>query len=100
MSDDITKPSKIEPYRSLIQDTISDWFSNDFKVIDDNMKEVYNGYLIYELRDEKSLRYLVEAVADDVKYDHYFKNYPSDLLNLSYEEGIREKVSRPRCRRI
>ena len=53
---------------------------------------VYNGYLIYELRDEKSLRYLVEAVADDVKYDHYFKNYPSDLLNLSYEEGIREKV--------
>ena len=53
---------------------------------------VYNGYLIYELRDEKSLRYLVEAVASDVKYSHYFKNYPSDLLNLSYEKGIREKI--------
>ena len=53
---------------------------------------VYNGYLIYELRDEKSLRYLVEAVANDVKYNHYFKNYPSDLLNLSYEKRIKEKV--------
>ena len=54
---------------------------------------VYNGYVIYKLEDEKSLRYLVEAYANEgVKYSHYFKFYPSDLLNLNYEEGLRNKV--------
>ena len=54
---------------------------------------VYNGYVIYKLESEKSLRYLVEAYANGgVKYSHYFKFYPSDLLNLSYENGLREKV--------
>ena len=54
---------------------------------------VYNGYVIYEDKDEKSLRYRVEAVANDgKKYIHYFKKYPEDLLNLSYEGNLREKI--------
>src|SRR3989344_3078168 len=54
---------------------------------------VYNGYVIYEDKDEKSLRYRVEAVANDgKKYIHYFKKYPEDLLNLSYENGLKEKI--------
>lgn len=53
---------------------------------------IYNDYIIYELKDEKSLRYLVEAHANNIKYSHYFKYYPTDLLNLSYENDAESKI--------
>lgn len=54
---------------------------------------IYNGYTIYELKDDKSLRYLVDAYANDgIKYSHYFKTYPEDLLNLDYEEGLKNSI--------
>ena len=54
---------------------------------------IYNGYVIYEDKDQNSLRYRVEAIANDgKKYIHYFKTYPTDLLNLTYESNLKEKI--------
>ena len=53
---------------------------------------VYNDFVIYEDKDEKSLRYRVEVYADNIKYIHNFKRYPSDLLELDYEIGLKEKI--------
>jgi hypothetical protein len=51
---------------------------------------IYNGYVIYEIRDDKSLRYNVEAYANDgMKYIHIFKYYPTDLLDLDYDKELR-----------
>lgn len=54
---------------------------------------IYNDYVIYEIKDDKSLRYLVDVYANGGnKYSHYFKVYPTDLLNIPYEEGIKNKI--------
>ncbi len=53
---------------------------------------VYNNYVIYENKDQNSLRYNVEVIADGKKYIHIFKKYPTDLLELNYEKNLREKI--------
>tara|TARA_Y100000034_G_scaffold56652_1_gene69304 strand:+ start:222 stop:866 length:645 start_codon:yes stop_codon:yes gene_type:complete len=54
---------------------------------------IYNGYVIYEIKDENYLRYRVEAHANNgVKYTHHFRTYPTDLLDLDYDLSVREKV--------
>jgi hypothetical protein len=54
---------------------------------------VYNNYVIYEVNDGNVLRYKVEAIANNgVKYTHFFRNLPSDLLNLTYDKDVRGKV--------
>ena len=55
----------------------------------------YNNYVIYEVNDGNVLRYKVEAIANGgMKYIHNFRNYPSDLLDLNYEDPqfIKEKL--------
>jgi len=51
---------------------------------------IYNGYVIYEIEDEKSLRYNVQVYANEGReYIHIFKNYPEDLLELDVENDLR-----------
>lgn len=64
-----------------------DFFSNEEFI----PYTVYNSYVIYKIEDEKSLRYKVELYANEgTKYIHIFKNYPEDLLDLDYENGLRD----------
>ena len=54
---------------------------------------VYNGYVIYEIKDNKSLRYNVQVFANNGKeYVHIFKTYPADLLDLNYDLGVRDNI--------
>ena len=50
---------------------------------------VYNGYVIYEVKDDKSLRYQVEIYANEGrKYRHIFKSYPEELLDIEADDGL------------
>tara|TARA_Y100000034_G_C6858481_1_gene390427 strand:+ start:391 stop:1035 length:645 start_codon:yes stop_codon:yes gene_type:complete len=62
---------------------------------------VYNSYVIYEVKDDKSLRYKVEAFANGgLKYVHNFKNYPEDLLNLNYENDLKDILYEDKLNKI
>jgi len=55
-----------------------------------NPYTVYNSYVIYEIEDDKSLKYKVEVYANEgVKYIYTFKNHPENLLDLNYENNLR-----------
>src|SRR3989344_7320736 len=54
---------------------------------------VYNGYVIYEIKDNKCVRYNVQVFANNGKeYVHIFKTYPADLLDLNYDLGVRDNI--------
>ena len=51
----------------------------------------YNSYVVYEIKDDKSLRYNLELYANGgKKYIHIFKNHPEDLLDINSENGLRD----------
>jgi len=80
-------------FLTIIIIAVALWWLVDKKSDSGKPYTVYNNYVIYEDKDEKSLRYIVEVVVNNGnKYSHFFKRYPSDLVELDYEEGLRGKV--------
>ncbi len=68
-------------------------FVSDNSIDEPTPYSIYNGYVIYEIKDDKSLRYNVQIYANDGKeYLHIFKNYPENLLSLDYEKNLRNLI--------
>ena len=52
---------------------------------------IYNGYVVYEVETDTSLRYNLEFYAnEDKKYIHIFKNHPGELLDINSEKNLKE----------